>query len=703
MSARNKLAPTNKLGILLLVCVVFILGYITGHEFCDYALPGVGEEGGGRPRSQKAEYGAGKAPASALPRPPPPAEATAAAAVVQATTAAPVAAVQATETTTVTTVTTVIATTTTTVAAVQVATVAPSRPATQATMEPPGQLDKKGRVKFHPLPGPGSLVLDCGASYGVSAKEFHETWGANVVLVEPNPGWFYSYLKLNYGDQEPAYTLLHAAASDKDGEEITFYKACNDYLASIRKDWITSDSMRFGYEKCFSEEKVKTRNLDSLIAQFGKPAFVKVDVEGWEEIVMQGLTQTVPLITFEWSYPETLREANRIMLRFWGEVGMKAWSYRYGDMPFTEIPSADSWRCLRDVDEATLDEMMRGDPLPPDLGPIGMIFIAAEFTPGFEVAGCVPPQPLKPVVFEGTPLDRTKDPYGPWGTGKKAIHPKRVGAVPSPNKGDWAWDIGGTGGSLAQEWNRLWDCNVLVVEANGKYVNNELKPKFSGKKEFAYVYAALSDTDGQELTYYDSPTNHFANSVRRDWLADERLRFGKDKDKGIKEERVKTRTLDSLIAEFGLPTFIRIDIEGWEEVALRGLTKLVPMLTFEYSYPETLRGSARALTRLWSELGYKGFVIKPGNSYSFIPRPSEFRCLREVLTEAVLKELMEYHTKETGGLSYGIFYVTEEIPKQSTQVKDCNPPQPLKPVRFQGGPLDPAQDTYGVGFVPPAP
>ena len=50
--------------------------------------------------------------------------------------------------------------------------------------------------------------------------------------------------------------------------------------------------------------------------------------------------------------------------------------------------------------------------------------------------------------------------------------------------------------------------------------------------------------------------------------------------------QVKITTLDALIKKYGCPEFIKIDVEGYELEVLKGLTRPVKMISFEYMVPE---------------------------------------------------------------------------------------------------------------------
>jgi hypothetical protein len=70
-----------------------------------------------------------------------------------------------------------------------------------------------------------------------------------------------------------------------------------------------------------------------------------------------------------------------------------------------------------------------------------------------------------------------------------------------------------------------------------------------------------------------------------------------------------------LIARFGLPAFVKIDVEGAEPLVLKGLTRQVAALSFEY-LPRAL-DEARACCARLKELGDYEFNWSAGESYRF--------------------------------------------------------------------------------------
>ena len=81
--------------------------------------------------------------------------------------------------------------------------------------------------------------------------------------------------------------------------------------------------------------------------------------------------------------------------------------------------------------------------------------------------------------------------------------------------------------------------------------------------------------------------------------------------------RVPVTTLDALIARHGMPTFIKIDVEGFEEEALAGLTRPPRALSFEFTTIQ--RDVAAACVARCAALGYARYNAMLGESHDVAP------------------------------------------------------------------------------------
>jgi hypothetical protein len=79
---------------------------------------------------------------------------------------------------------------------------------------------------------------------------------------------------------------------------------------------------------------------------------------------------------------------------------------------------------------------------------------------------------------------------------------------------------------------------------------------------------------------------------------------------------VPVTTLDALIDKYGAPAFIKIDVEGFEEEALQGLTHAVKALSFEFTIIQ--RDVALACIERCITLGYTRFNAALGESQTFV-------------------------------------------------------------------------------------
>jgi FkbM family methyltransferase len=140
------------------------------------------------------------------------------------------------------------------------------------------------------------LVFDIGANIGAMTAAFLRDGAGRVVSVEPQPP-FVETLQRKFA-RTPAVTVVPMAISDRVGE-ITF-SICSEHPSlSTCTEYFKHG--RYGNYVWDRQIQVQTTTLDTLIAQFGRPTYCKIDVEGFEETVLKGLSQPLRYLSFEFS------------------------------------------------------------------------------------------------------------------------------------------------------------------------------------------------------------------------------------------------------------------------------------------------------------------------------------------------------------------------------------------------------------------
>lgn len=146
---------------------------------------------------------------------------------------------------------------------------------------------------------PDDLCFEIGAHVGNRLLAWRAL-GARVVAVEPQP-LLMETLRRRYGE-DGAITLLEEAIGAKPGEATLFISTRTPTVTTMSEDWIaqvqTDDSFRA--VRWDREVKVPVTTLDALIETHGEPRFCKIDVEGFELAVLQGLSRPLAALSFEY-------------------------------------------------------------------------------------------------------------------------------------------------------------------------------------------------------------------------------------------------------------------------------------------------------------------------------------------------------------------------------------------------------------------
>jgi FkbM family methyltransferase len=147
---------------------------------------------------------------------------------------------------------------------------------------------------------PGDPVFDIGAHVGDRIASFRRL-GARVVAAEPQPA-LVKTLRLLYG-RDRAVAIEPVAVAGVAGTVELRLNIDNPTVSTASDAFIGAAQGAPGWQgQTWSKTiRVPATTLDAMIARHGMPAFIKIDVEGFEAEVLDGLTRPPRALSFEFT------------------------------------------------------------------------------------------------------------------------------------------------------------------------------------------------------------------------------------------------------------------------------------------------------------------------------------------------------------------------------------------------------------------
>lgn len=163
--------------------------------------------------------------------------------------------------------------------------------------------------------------------------------------------------------------------------------------------------------------------------------------------------------------------------------------------------------------------------------------------------------------------------------------------------GDLCFDIGANMGNRTKVFLKL-GATVVAVEPQGLCMKI-LRKFYGGDQRVKLIKKALGEVEGQAEMMIGNV--HTISSLSKEWI-EEVKKSGRFTEYIWNEKQVvQITTVDKLIDQYGTPSFIKIDVEGYEYQVIKGLTRPVHTLSLEFT-PEFIESIYRSINYL-SRLG----------------------------------------------------------------------------------------------------
>lgn len=178
--------------------------------------------------------------------------------------------------------------------------------------------------------------------------------------------------------------------------------------------------------------------------------------------------------------------------------------------------------------------------------------------------------------------------------------------------GDLCFDVGANIGNRTRIFVRL-GARVVAIEPQPNCVS-VLKRFLGSNSDVLIENCAVGAEDGtgririNRGTTISSMSTEWINAVRKSG------RFGDEEWSTTID--VPMTTLDTLIDKYGVPNFIKIDVEGFEVEVIRGLSSRVDVISIEFT-PEIINSTYLSIDHLL-QLGDLEFNLSLGESMMLI-------------------------------------------------------------------------------------
>jgi FkbM family methyltransferase len=201
------------------------------------------------------------------------------------------------------------------------------------------------------------------------------------------------------------------------------------------------------------------------------------------------------------------------------------------------------------------------------------------------------------------------------------------------------FDIGANRGLYADANENKYD-EIILVEANPKMCDF-LSKKYEGKSKFKVVNVIVSSKE--ETPFYVCENADTISTADEEWI--HQSRFSKDYN-WQRISNVESKSVDNLIKQFGSPTFMKIDVEGYEYNVITSVSSKISPLCFEWA--EEKKVEILLTLEYLHKIGYDKFALQMRDDYTYVVNEDDWITFDSIYTN--MSELCDPNKKSMWGM-----------------------------------------------------
>lgn len=216
-----------------------------------------------------------------------------------------------------------------------------------------------------------------------------------------------------------------------------------------------------------------------------------------------------------------------------------------------------------------------------------------------------------------------------------------------PLKNALIFDVGANMGNKSIIFSKLAK-KVVAFEPSEKLFSYLLK-RFENSNVTLFNYALGSCVSKSD--FYIVENNEAYNSLNKKHIKTTTTLRGIATMATVQHKKIQVEVIENFIQKFGVPKYIKIDVEGYEYEVIKGLKTPVPLLSFEANLPEFLSESIQTINHLdLISFNKYRFNFATSNSFlneKFIGKEDAIQFLRETALQ-YLEIYVKFDLDHTG-------------------------------------------------------